>query len=124
MVEHQVHNNADITPAGFGNERFHILHGSVQEIDIVIISNIVSVVRLGRNVEGGNPDRADSKALQVIQFGNDSLQVADAVTVGILKAPDINFIGDGFLPPFLPFGAGGAAAGAEGQNKSQGQQYC
>jgi len=45
------------------------------------------------------PDGIHAEFFQVIQFGVDPIQVADAITIAVGKAARINLIENGMLPP-------------------------
>ena len=65
---------------------------------------------------------ADPEVTQVVKLGYDSAKVADAVSVGILEAFHVDFIGDGFLPLGVGFCLGKSAARCADQNKNQKQR--
>ena len=100
VVEYQIHDDADIPLSGFCDKLVHILHGAVHFIDLVIVGNVIAVVCLRRAVDRRQPDRPDAEGFEVVQFTGDTLQISDPVSVRILEALDIDFIGVGLLPPF------------------------
>ena len=46
------------------------------------------------------PKRIHAQVFEIIQFGGDASEVADAVAVAVRKRTRINLIEDRFLPPF------------------------
>ncbi len=99
MVEHKVHDDPDVPLAGFRDEGFHVLHGAISRIDVVVVGDVIAVVRLGGDVARGQPDSTHAETFQMVQLGGDAVEVPDAVAVGILEAFYIDFVGDGLLPP-------------------------
>jgi hypothetical protein len=77
--------------------------------DVPIVADVIPVVVVGRGVDGIEPDDIHPEAFDIIQFGKDAFQVANAVAVRILEATGIDLVNDCFLPPFPVFGSGIAA---------------
>src|SRR4051794_95609 len=76
-----------------------IVHGSVLPRDTFVVRNIVSEICVGRREKRSNPYCVNSKALQVIQPGCDTVQVPDAVAVCVLETSWVNFVDDGAVVP-------------------------
>jgi hypothetical protein len=56
---------------------------AVAWVDAVVIGDVVAVVAAGRGLERHQPDRGDTKPVQIIQPPQQSLEVADAVAIGV-----------------------------------------
>src|SRR5215472_7885437 len=56
---------------------------AVTRIDAVIIGHVVTVVAMGRDLERHQPDGRDAETMQVVETAHQTLEVADAVAVGI-----------------------------------------
>jgi hypothetical protein len=98
VVEDEVYDDANVSFAGFRYKIFEIIHSSILRIDFIIICNIVTVIRRGW-VNGHQPDGVDSKRLDVIQFLGDTIEIADPISIGVVKRADEYFIEDRFVPP-------------------------
>ena len=100
VVDHQVHEDRHVPLFCLRDQLLHVLHGAKAGIDGIIVGDIVSLVRQGGPVDGGEPDDIDAQPLQIIQFADDPLQVSDAVPVAVHKTLGIDLIGDFVMPPF------------------------
>src|SRR5690606_30064080 len=76
-----------------------IIHGAKNRVNIRIIGDIVPEVYHGGWINRGDPDRPDSKPLQVVQPVDDAGQVTDAVAIRILKRARVNLINNPCFPP-------------------------
>ena len=85
MVEYHIKHQTDAAFFSFRDELFHILHGPVPWIDVVIVLYIIPVVILRGYKEGGEPDVVHSKLFDIVQFFNDAAKVAQSVFVCIAE---------------------------------------
>ena len=92
VVGHQVQNQLHVPAVQLGNERFHVRHSAELVHNVPVVGNVVAVVLVGTLVAGAEPYGVDAKVLQVVQPGENALQVPDAVTVAVLKAPGVDLI--------------------------------
>ena len=76
-----------------------ILEGAELRVHAQVVGHVVAVVVLRRGVERADPDGVHAELAQVAQPGAHSLQVADAVAVGVLEAAHVHLVGDGVTPP-------------------------
>jgi hypothetical protein len=99
-------------------------------VDIVIIGDIVAVIG-GRRVDRHQPERIDAEVargsgvavVEVIQFLDDAIEVANAITIAVIKAAHENLIKDGFVPPrHAPRTGGGQRRWRRRDGKTGGQQ--
>ncbi len=105
VVGDHVEDDADVALFGLGDQAVEVGEGSVLGIDVAVVGDVVAEVDLGGGVHGGEPDGVDAEVLQVVEPLGDAVEVADAVTVGVLEAAGVDLVDDGVLPP------GVAAAG-------------
>jgi hypothetical protein len=70
-----------------------------QRIDVGVIGDVVAEVGHGRRKDRRQPDRIDAQLRQVRKPADDTLQVADAVAIAVLKRTRINLVDDRGLPP-------------------------
>ena len=68
MVKDKVHHNPDVSFFGLDNQFFHVFHGSVCRVYVVIVCNIIAVVCLRRDIARSKPDGTDSQVFQIIKF--------------------------------------------------------
>ena len=66
---------------GFLNEFNEIVMGSESLVNPVEVNHIIASVDPTGDEERIEPDDRDSKALDVVQFGNHTLDVTDSVTI-------------------------------------------
>jgi hypothetical protein len=79
----QVEQDPDAAPPGFGDERRHVLVGSVPRRDHEVVRDVVPCVAERRSEARVEPDRIDPEPFQVIQVRDRALQVADSVAVAV-----------------------------------------
>ena len=103
VVDNQVQNDLDAMFVSFFDQLIHVLVASETCIDLSVITDIVTVVVLWGIKNRAEPDHIDSKVLKVGEFFNNALEIAEAVSVGVLKASWINLIYNGILPPIFHF---------------------
>src|SRR6266851_2687894 len=71
--------------------------------DDFVIRKVVAEIDLRRRETRRNPNGVDPEILQVIEFGGDALEIADAVVVAVSEAARIKLVENGVLPPFTAF---------------------
>ena len=92
MVEDHIEHEADAAVGSFLDQGVGVVHGTEHGIDAVIIGYIIAVVIHGGQEERGDPQIIHPEIFQVVQAAADSVQVADAVAVGIAEGFDINLV--------------------------------
>ncbi|CAG5146649.1 Uncharacterised protein [Streptococcus pneumoniae] len=60
MIDHQVHDDTDITLLSFCNQLIHVLHGSKNSRNRLIISNIIAIIIHRAVINGRKPNCCDS----------------------------------------------------------------
>jgi hypothetical protein len=107
VVDDEVDDDADAAlPAAMG-EFDKVAQRAVARIDAIIVRDIVAVVLAGRRLERHQPDRRDAEALQIVQPAQQSLEVADAVAIGVHIGADGQTIKDAvFVPEVVDHGRG------------------
>ena len=85
MIENHIEHQADAAFCRFGAQLFEIFHCSVARIEISVIRNIIAVVALRGDDHRIKPDIVDSKISEVVQTGNDTLNIPPSVGIGILE---------------------------------------
>ena len=104
VIEHQVQNNGNVPFLRLIDQLLHILHGAKHRVHGAIIGNIISVIHLRRQTDRRQPDTVDAQLLQIVQPGNDTLQISHTVSGGILKTLRVDLVEYRVFPPaFFPF---------------------
>ena len=103
MVQHQIHDDGNISFPSLADQLLHILHRAEHGVDGAVVGHIVAVVHLGRSANRTQPNAVNAQLLQIIQMRDDALQVTHTAAGGILKAFGVDLIEDSRLPP-APFG--------------------
>src|SRR5262249_26864598 len=99
VIEDQIHEDSDVALFGFTHEPIEVGHGAVHGVDGGVVGDVVAEVNLRRGIHRGEPDGSNVQILEVVKAGNDAVDVAYAVAIGILEAARIDFVYDGVLPP-------------------------
>ena len=101
VVQHQIHDDADVPFFCLGNQAVHVGKGAEHGVNVLIVGDIVAVVVLGGLEHRGQPDGVDAQFLQIVQLGDDAGNVAQPVAVAVAEAAGVDLIDDGVLPPWL-----------------------
>ena len=101
VIQYQIHDDTDAMLFGFRDQAVHIFQTSEDRVNILVVGDVVAVIILWRTINRGEPDGVNTQVFQVVQTADDSRDIADTVSVGILKTLRINLIDDCFFPPFV-----------------------
>ena len=82
MVQHQIQNYPDAHGLTVSHQSIKILHGAIVRINGVVVGYIVLVIS-GAGVDGHEPQTGDPQLPQVGQLLPQTVQVSDAVAVGV-----------------------------------------
>src|SRR5207237_10074209 len=69
--------------------------------DVTIIGNVIAEVAHRRCEEGGQPDRIDAEARDMVKVRSDPRQVADPVAIRIGEAARVDLVDRRTAPPFV-----------------------
>ena len=100
VIYHQIHKDVHFSFFGFCDQTIHILHGPKPRINRIIICNVISLVCKGRFIDWGKPEDICSQLLQIIKLADDSRDISDPISVGIIKALGVYLIYHLVMPPF------------------------
>ena len=103
VVDDQIHDDLNAKFVCLGKHFIEIFECTKLRHDIPVITDIVTVVVLWGVKNRAEPDHIDSKILKVRELFNNTLEIAEAVPVGVLKASWINLIYNVILPPIFHF---------------------
>lgn len=99
VVDDQVQDQLHAAGVDLGNQLVHVLESSVLGVDIFVVANVVAHVVLRRVVHWGEPDHVDAERLDVVQSGDDTWNVADTISVGVLVRSRPDLVDGGVFPP-------------------------
>jgi hypothetical protein len=99
MIQHEFGNDAQPPLVGRLQEFLEVAHGAVHGVDAVIVRRVITVIPQRGGIKRQQPDGRDAQAFQIIEFGREPLEIADAVAVAVGERPNVNFINDGVLIP-------------------------
>ena len=103
MVDNKIQNDLDTMLMSFSDQLIHVRVTSEARVDFTVITDIVTVVILWGVKNRTEPDHIDPKVLKVGELFNNTPEIAEAISVGVLKASWINLIYNGILPPIFHF---------------------
>ena len=81
----------DVPLFAFCQEGIKFIQGAVGGVDLVIVRHVILVVGLA-GMDRHQPDAIDAQICQIIQFGDNAVDIADAITIGVAEGVDENFI--------------------------------
>ena len=84
---------------GFVQQLPEIIQRAESWVNGLIIRNIITVVHLWRRIDRVQPDNCGTQIVNIIQMTDNSLKIADTITVCIIKATGINLVNNPCLPP-------------------------
>ena len=99
VVQYQIHDDADSSLFALRNQLVHVSQISENRINILVIGNVIAIVVLRGAEYGRQPDSVNAKLLQIGKLPDNSLEIADAVCVAVVKASGINLLNNRLLPP-------------------------
>jgi hypothetical protein len=99
VVRHDVHQDADVAVVGMRHESVEGGQIAVHGLDVEIVGDVVAVIVLRRGVTRRQPHSIHTELLQVVEVGDDPLEIAAAVTVGVAEGTHIDLVHDGVDPP-------------------------
>jgi hypothetical protein len=99
MVHHEIDDHTQPPVVGGADECDEVAERAQPRVDAVEIRDVVAVIAVRGRVEGQEPEAGAAERLDVIQPIGETLEVADAVPVGIHERLDVQAIDDGILVP-------------------------
>ena len=99
MVDHEVEDEPHAARVHLGDELLRVRHRAKLRHDGAIIAHIVAVVVVWRIEDGRKPKRGHAQLVQIVEFFDDTAQVANSVVVSVFKRTRIDLVDNRFLPP-------------------------
>ena len=92
VIHHEIHDDFDAVFMEFFRKFFPVVQRSEFVHDIAVIRDIVAVVVIRAFIAGADPHGAYAQFFQIGDFFSDSVQIADPVTVRVVKTARVNLI--------------------------------
>ncbi len=99
VVRHQVQQHPQAPPPGLGDEPVQVGQGAQFRVHVPVVGDVVAPVVVRRRHGRGQPDAVHAEPVQVIQPGDDTVQVAVPIAVAVLPGPDVHLVEGGTGPP-------------------------
>src|SRR5215472_15978089 len=99
MVQHHFNDHANIALMGGIEECLEIVEVAVGGIYRAVVRNVVTIVSHGGRKKRHEPNRIDTKFLEVVQFLGQTAEVSIAVASAVVKSPHVDLIDDCVLVP-------------------------
>ncbi len=99
VVHDQVGDDADAPPMGFVDQPAGVVEVTVGGQDRVEVGDVVATVAQRRLVERQQPQAVHAKPLQVVELGDQTLQVADAVVIRVVETRHEDLVEHRLLVP-------------------------
>ena len=92
VVDHQIQQHLEPELVCAVQHFFELVQRSVVGMYVFVIGNVISVIGVGRWIDGAEPDAVHAQALYVFELVIDAVQVADPVPVSVAEAPDPDLV--------------------------------
>ena len=99
MRQHLIYDDLQAQIMRLAKQGVKIRHGPEQGVDAAVVGHIIAHVPHRRGKNRRQPDRIDAQIGDIRQTAEDPRQIADAVTIAVLKRARIDLIGDTAAPP-------------------------
>ena len=99
VVDHEVHDHLDAAVVGGAHEIDELAEASEARIDPVVVAHVITVVAVGRRVEGHQPQAGNAEPGQVVDLPDQAPEVAHAIAVRVEVGLDVEAVDDRVLPP-------------------------
>ena len=99
VIHHHLDDHPNLVVMGRLQEVLEIPQSAITRVDGAIVRDIVTVVAKRRREERHKPDGCDAEFLQIFQFLLNTLEVANPVSVCIIKGANVDLINYGVFVP-------------------------
>lgn len=99
VVRDDVYDHLDVLGVQLGDHLVELVEGADAGIHVAVVVHVVAAVRKLRGIEGAQPYGVNTEIGEVIDAGNDALQIADAVSICISKRAGVDLINHCLTPP-------------------------
>src|SRR4029077_8617594 len=101
VIRNKVEDDFELLCMRFINDEIKTFERAKDRINPTVISDIVTEVMHWRGIDRRNPDRIDAEPDKIIEPLPDTIKIAYAITVRVLKGPGVDLIDCPDLPPFM-----------------------
>ena len=105
VVDDQLDHHLHIALVGSVQKLLEIVQRAVRGVYVNVVRDVVAIVAQRRRKERQDPEARHAEVLQVIETRDQSGEVSNAVTIGILERPDMQLVDDRVLVPEWVCGA-------------------
>ena len=106
VIDDKFNHHLHVAGVGCIQKFLKIADRPITRVDVCVIRNVIPVITQWRREKRQDPKAGNAKILQIVQLGDEPLEVADTVTIGVCKCAHMQFIDDRVL---IPKRIGGAA---------------
>ncbi len=99
VVGDDVDDHLDGAPVQSRDQGVELFERPDGRVDVAVVVDVVSAVDECRRIERAQPHRVDAEPVEVIDAGDDALEIADAVAVRVGEAPRIDLVDGRVAPP-------------------------
>jgi hypothetical protein len=93
MIDHQIENDLHAALMYFRDQLIHFVHGAIVGMYGIMIGDIVFVVGRGW-VDRHDPDGGSTQVGDIVEFGDQSRYIPDAVAIAVAKGLDEDLVND------------------------------
>src|SRR6202011_1327880 len=101
VIRNKVEDDFELLYMRFINDEIETFERAKDRINPTVISDIITEVMHWRGIDRRNPDRIDAEPDKIIEALPDTIKIAYAITVRVLKGPRVDLIDCPDLPPFM-----------------------
>src|SRR5207237_2881730 len=100
VIGHDVEHDLDAALGGLRDQFIRGPQVAELRLDIAVVRDVVTHVRIRRYRDRGQPDGVDPQPLQVIEPADDPAQVTDAVAIRVLERARVDLVDERVSPAF------------------------
>jgi hypothetical protein len=114
VVDHDVNDELHAARVQLPGQCVDVSQRAEHRIDSLVVTDVVAIVVLRRPVERREPHNVHPQGGQVVELGDDTGQIADAVAIRVREAARVHLVDHGAAPPRPGIGRGHTAGGRNG----------
>jgi len=99
VVDDELDHDLHVAGVSFVEKLLEVCDGAVGRVDVGVVGDVVAVIAERRGEEGEQPEAGDAEILEVIELGDEALEVANAIGVGVRERADVNLVDDRVFVP-------------------------
>ena len=99
VVRYEVEDHLEPARVGLSYKAVEVGQCAKKRVDVAVVGDVVAEVGHGRGIDRRNPEPVHAEPGEVVEPAADTVKVADAVAVRVLKRTGINLVNHLTLPP-------------------------